>query len=345
VSVAESRFKGRNRDQFDRFQAIPNIIYSDGNEWALYRSGKLQNKVVRLSGDVSSDGKNAIGDGDAEKVERLLREFFEWEPFIPTGRHGKIDFKRLPEVLAPLCRLLRDEVIDAIKDSRSPLVQLARDWRQLLFPNASDERFADAYAQTVTFALLLARSEESGTLTLDRAISTLAAEHSLLSRALQVLTDNNARKEINASLDLMLRVIGAIPPIAFSGAQNPWLYFYEDFLAVYDPNLRKNIGVFYTPLAVVHAQVRLIDDLLVNRLGKRLGFAEPSVVTLDPAAGTGTYLLGVIEHALARIEERFGKGAVGGHAGELAANLYGFELMVGPYAVCELRVSRALQDQ
>ncbi|MGH9800520.1 MAG: N-6 DNA methylase, partial [Blastocatellia bacterium] len=127
--------------------------------------------------------------------------------------------------------------------------------------------------------------------------------------------------------------------------EDPWLYFYEDFLAAYDPKLRKDVGAYYTPVEVVRCQVRLIDDLLVNRLNKPLGFADPDVVTLDPAAGTGTYLLGVIEHALNRIEAEQGAGAVAGQATTLAANLYGFELMVGPYAVTELRVSRALRDR
>jgi len=80
-------------------------------------------------------------------------------------------------------------------------------------------------------------------------------------------------------------------------------------------------------------------------LGKPLGFADPAVVTMDPAAGTGTYLLGVIEHALGRVEAEQGPGAVPGQATQLAKNLYGFELMVGPYAVAELRVSRVLRDR
>lgn len=96
---------------------------------------------------------------------------------------------------------------------------------------------------------------------------------------------------------------------------------------------------------MVRAQVRLIEDLLVNRFKKPLAFIDKEVITLDPAAGTGTYLLGVIEHALGRIEERFGAGAVAGYATNLAAGLYGFELMVGPYAVCELRVSRVLRGR
>ena len=250
-------------------------------------------------------------------------------------------------MLAPLCRMLRDDVAEALERPASPLVQLARDWRQLLFPDASDGQFADAYAQTVTFALLLSRSEAAAdAFTLESAKDALADQHNLLARALQVLTDPNARADIAASLDLLLRVIAVVPPAALSApGEDPWLYFYEDFLAVYDAKLRKDAGVYYTPVEVVRAQVRLIDDLLVHRLGKSLGFAAPGVVTLDPAVGTGTYLLGVIEHALARVEAEHGAGAVAGQATALADNLYGFELMVGPYSVAELRVSRALRDR
>ena len=344
TGATATRFKGHNRDQFKRFSAIPNILYTDGNEWAIYREGRLVDRVVRLSGDVAADGENAVVPQDALAVERLLRDLLSWEPFIPTDSNDKIDLKGFAELLAPLCRMLRDDVKDALKYPASPLVQLAKDWRQLLFPDASDEQFADAYAQTVTFALLLGRSEGADPLTLESAKDTLAAQHNLLSRALQVLTDPNARTDIAASLDLLLRVIGIVPPAVLTGPEDPWLYFYEDFLAAYDPKLRKDAGVYYTPVEVVHAQVRLIDHLLVHRLGKPLGFADPSVVTLDPAVGTGTYLLGVIEHALRRVREEQGAGAVAGQATELAKNLYGFELLVGSYAVAELRVSRALCD-
>ena len=338
------RFRGHNRDQFARFSAIPNILYTDGNEWALYRDGKLVDKVIRLAGDVATDGKEAAASRDADDVERLLRDFLSWRPFIPTDRRGKIDLKGFAALLAPLCRMLRDDVTDALKNPASPLAQLAGDWRQLLFPDATDEQFADAYGQTVAFALLLGRSEGADPLTLESAVQALDAQHNLLSRALQVLTDPNARADIAASLDLLLRVLAVVPPATLTGPEDPWLYFYEDFLAVYDPKLRKDAGAYYTPVEVVRAQVRLIDDLLVHRLGKPLGFADPSVITLDPAAGTGTYLLGVIEHGLGRIEAEQGAGAVAGQATTLAENLYGFERMVGPYAVSELRVSRALTD-
>jgi len=345
TGATSSRFKGRNREQFKRFSAIPNLLYSDGNEWTLYRSGERVGKAVRFSGDVSGDGAEAVAPGDAANLESLLRDFLMWQPILPTNQSGHIDFEGFAEMLAPLCRMLRDDVADALKRAGSPLVHLAKDWRQLLFPDATDEQFADAYAQTVLFALLLGRSEGADPLTLGRAERALAVQHNLLSRALQVLTDPNARADIAASLDLLLRVVAVVSPAALTSPDDPWLYFYEDFLAVYDPHLRKDAGAYYTPVEVVRTQVRLIDNLLVERLGKPLGFANPDVVTLDPALGTGTYLLGVIEHALGRVEDEQGAGAVPNQATTLAENLYGFELMVGPYAVSELRISRALRDR
>ena len=345
VGANAARFTDRNRQQFKRFSAIPNLLYTDGNEWALYRSGDCVHDLVRLSGDVAGDGKRAAAAADARNVERLIRDFLSWQPILPTDSAGRIDLEGFAALLAPLCRMLRDDVTDALRDTTSPLVRLAQDWRHLLFPNATDEQFADAYAQTVAFALLLGRSEGAEPLTLDRAQDALAAQHSLLSRALQVLTDPDARAEMTAALDLLLRVIAVVPPATLSRGHDPWLYFYENFLAAYDPTLRKNAGAYYTPIEVVRAQVRLVDDLLVHRLDKPLGFADAGVVTLDPATGTGTYLLGVIEHALHRIETEQGAGAVAGQATALAKNLYGFEVMVGPYAVSELRVTRALRDR
>ena len=345
AGASASRFKGRNRAQFKRFAAVPNILYSDGNEWALYRSGKRVGPLLRLSGNIAEDGAKAVSEEDALAVERLLRNFLSWAPALPQDRNGRINLKDFAATLAPLCRMLRDDVADALRDAQSPLMALAQDWRHLLFPEATDGQFADAYAQTVAFALLLGRSEGAQPLTLASAQQALAAQHSLLSRALQVLTDPKARTDMAASLDLLLRVISVVPRSLFLGAQDPWLHFYEDFLAAYDPQLRKNAGAYYTPLEVVHAQVRLVDELLSQRLGKPDGFADPEVLTLDPAVGTGTYLLGVIEHALGRIEARQGAGAVAGQATSLARNLYGFELLVGPYAVSELRISRALGDR
>ncbi len=334
------RFKGSDAKQWKRFRDLPNLLYSDGNEWGLWRQGQLVRPLLRVQGDICADGSKAIAEEDADALLAILRDFLAWEPVVPKRA------EELADLLAPLCKMLREDVLDALRAASSPLVRLARDWREMLFPEADDARFADAYAQTVTFALLLARSEGAFTLDVHQAVERLAGAHSLLSRALLVLTDKDVEQEISASLRLLQRVVNAIPPQAFARQEkDPWLYFYEKFLGAYDPQLRKNAGVYYTPVEVVQAQVRLIDELLTTRLRKPHGFANAGVVTLDPAVGTGTYLMGVITHALDRVEQRQGKGAVAGKATDLARNLYGFEIMVGPFAVSELRVTRALQDR
>ncbi len=332
-------FKGHDRDQWKRFQNVPNLIYTDGNEWALYQNGELASKRIRFDGDVRTDGEKAVSQHNADDLFQLFAAFTSWSPIVPKNP------KELAAFLAPFCRLVRDEVLDSLGDAASPMHSLKREIKALLFPDASEQQFADAYAQTVIFALLLGQMEDANVLDLRQTYDTLEQHHSLLSRSLEFLTDKEAQKEITASLSMAQRVIHEIPVDMLkeqSATKDPWLYFYEDFLASYDPKLRKEFGVYYTPLEVVHCQVRLIDELLQKQLGRHMGFVEAGVATLDPAVGTGTYLLGIVEHALTRVEKEEGVGAVKGGARSLFHNLHGFEWMVGPYAVAQLRFSQAL---
>lgn len=336
-------FKGHDKKQWERFQLLPNIIYTDGNQWALYQRGSLVDNRINLHGDVMKSGVRAVKEDDASRIEDMLWKFFSWRPIVPESA------SQLARQLAPLCRLLRNEVREQLEDSGSVLSRLAGEWRDLLFPGANDDQFSDEYAQTVTYALLLARSEKTGTLDLHAAAASLRPRYTLLARALEVLTDDQIRKEIPVPLDMLQRVVNEVKPeVLAEKATDPWLYFYEEFLAVYDPKLRKDMGVYYTPVPVVRAQVRLVDGILREQMGKKYGFADTGVTTLDPAVGTGTYLLGIIEHSLEKIGKPakkggLGPGAVPARASELAGNLYGFELMAGPYAVAELRIAQQLE--
>lgn len=335
-------FKGHDRDQWKRFQKVPNLIYTDGNEWALYRDGKPACKRIRLAGDIRTDGKGAVTEENAKELFQLFADFTSWTPIVPKKP------KELAAFLAPFCRLIREEVLDSLGDADSPMQSLKVEIKALLFPDANDDQFADAYAQTVIFALLLGQMEGADVLDLHNTYETLEHHHSLLSRSLEFLTDKEARKEISAALSMAQRVIHEVPVEilrATSATKDPWLFFYEDFLASYDPELRKKAGVYFTPLEVVHCQVRLIDEILHKQLNKTMGFVEAGVATLDPAVGTGTYLLGIVEHALARVEKEEGPGAVKGGARSLVHNLHGFEWMVGPYAVAQLRFSQVLAKQ
>src|SRR5690606_32711901 len=207
-------------------------------------------------------------------------------------------------------------------------------------------QFADAYAQTLTYSLLLARFHGATDLDPELAARTLDSGHGLLADALRVLANAQVRDEVGVGLDLLLRIVKAIDPSALQSEGNdPWLYFYEHFLAEYDPRLRNNYGVYYTPPAVIGAQVRLVNQLLVQRLEKDLGLAHEDVVILDPAAGTGAYPLAIIQVALDIASSRYGEGVRSQYATRLAENVHAFEILVGPYAVAHLRLTQKLLEE
>ena len=172
---------------------------------------------------------------------------------------------QLAETTARLCRLLRDEVKEHLGRGSPSLTNLAEDWRKLLFPSATDETFADGYAQAVTFGLLMARAQgihlADG---LDRVAVELRQTNTLIGTALRVLTDDvESEVALSTSLDTLTRLLDVVDWRTVSkGEPEAWLYFYEQFLTIYDNKLRKQTGSYYTPPEVVQAMVRLVDEAL-----------------------------------------------------------------------------------
>lgn len=338
------RFKSHDHDgrQWHRFRDLPNLIYTDGRSWALYRLGERERPIVHCSGDPSQDGARGIEAGDADRLLDLLTDFFSWNPvaIVPA----KPD--QLAPFLAPYARLLRDAVADALGGADGNEIAGIRDGlKKLLFPEATDGQFADAYAQTILFGLLLARAQGADVLDLNQAYDAIASEHTLLDDILQGLTNLNARRELGPALDVAQRMVAAIPPGLLASTDNgadPWLFFYEDFLAAYDPRLRKEAGAYYTPVQVVRCQVRLADEILHRELKRGSGFLDAGVSILDPAVGTGTYPLAIIDQ-VARSAGEMGAGAVPLAVGSLVQRLFGFELMVGPYAVAQMRLAQSVR--
>jgi hypothetical protein len=333
------KLKGEhNKKQWGKLKGLPNLIYTDGREWALYRGGERQGTTVRLAEDPTQQGKAAVQRGNADELDTLIRSFLFWAPSVPHEPTA------LARYLAPLTRFLRVEVEVALATEGSAVGLLADEWRQFFFPDADDAQFGDAYAQTVTYAMLLARLSGAQKLEPAEAAKTLDKNNGLLARALELLGQSDARKELRVGFELLQRSLEALSPVDFLRSRSDlWLYFYEDFLAAYDPKLRKDYGVYYTPRAVVELQVRLATDVLEKRFGKKLGFADDGVVFLDPAIGTGTYPAAAIKNALEKVRQRSGQGALAGRASQMAENMYGFEILVGPYAVAHLRLTQALE--
>ena len=333
------RFRDRHdKEQWAKLQSIPNLLYTDGNEFSLWRSGGLVGAIVRLEGDVASAGAALAGD---HGLLALAEDFLRWEPIAPRTA------KQLAELTARLCRLLRDEVTEQMERGSPALTSLATDWRRLLFPEASDRHFADGYAQAVTFGLLVARAHElplaSG---LDVVAKKLGATDSLIGTALRLLTDSaENQRTLQTSLGTLVRVLDVVQWSKISkGDADAWLYFYENFLEIYDNTLRKQTGSYYTPPPVVESMVRLVNEGLRTRFGLARGLAAPSVTIADPAAGTGTYLLGVLRQVAREVERVDGAGAVPAAVADAVKRLIAFELQLGPYAVAQLRIVAELAE-
>jgi len=335
------KLKGdHNKKQWAKLKGLPNLIYTDGREWSLYRFGERPDgqPIVRLTDDPTDKGKAATSKEDAEALDRLFRDFLGWQPNVPHTPSG------LAKYLAPLTRFLRSEVESALGLPGSAVGLLAGEWRQFFFPDSDDAKFADAYAQTVTYAMLLARLSGAPKLDPTEAAKTLDKNNGLLAQTLKLLGHDDARKELAVGFEMLQRSLEALDPHDFLKSKpDLWLYFYEDFLAAYDPKLRKDYGVYYTPREVVELQVRLASELLEKRFGKKLGFADDGVVFLDPAVGTGTYPVAAVKHGLEKVRKRSGPGAVPARARQMAENMHGFEVLVGPYAVAHLRLTQALE--
>jgi hypothetical protein len=335
-----------DRLQWPKLRDLPNLIYTDGTHWALYKKGLLFGRVSCLEGDPATAGDKLTTRDDS--FERLFYEFFAWIP------PNLISLRAVVSEVAPLCRLLRNQVAEmmALENNRpgkKPFTILAHEWRNILFPNLKDDQFADAYAQAVTFALMLARvdgvSFESRSLT--EIAAQLGKKHPLLGEALSILTHSKWVSYLSV-VETLRRIVGNINwdnvNLSESGV---YTLLYETFLAEYDPQLRRESGTYYTPDLVARAMVRMTDEVLKARLSKARGLAADDVIVVDPAMGTGTFLVEVIESVVKTLTaERRSAAVPAAHLRELfAKRLVGFELQAAPFAVAELRLHHILKNQ
>ena len=139
------------------------------------------------------------------------------------------------------------------------------------------------------------------------------------------------------------RFSGSLSPTGSGSEAVP--YFYEPFLEAFDPDLRKQLGVWYTPAEVVRYMVARVDRALKDDLGIPDGLAAENVYVLDPCCGTGAYLAEVLRRIAANLQDR-GLGALTGARVKQAATrrVFGFEIMPAPFVVAHLQVGLTMQD-
>lgn len=339
-----------NGKQWRRLRNLPNLLHTNGATWRLWRYGELVGEEVNLH--TSSLATHTGPLLAPPSFFTMLNDFLTWKPSPITS------VNRLIDVLAPLAAMLREEVLEAVKADRRfakahnvdknlrPFIGLKRDWRASLHPGATDEEFADGFAQTVVFSMVIALSEGTDLdgKSIPQIAEALEANHTLLGHSLELLTQHIGGSTVGLAIETIVRALsGAEWDRISAGRQDVYLHLYENFLSAYDPDLRKQSGSYYTPTEVVDGMTRLTDEALKKYLNVEQGLSSDDIAVIDPAMGTGTYPLSVLRH-IARDAEPYGAGAVSDAISSAAHRIYGLELQSGPYSVAELRLTQAVRD-
>lgn len=341
-SLDGEKWRGREARQWELLAQLDSLIVTNGERAVLYREGTaLTDCFLPLKSPKSWD--------PAELVSLL--QLFKAAQSTPIKRVSQLAAR-----LAPLARLLRQRLDAGLDEQRAAVIRAKETWDTTVHTTTVSEQFSSDVAQVISYAMAIAGLtgnadyDQDGSVSLQEAKDALTASHrNVLAAALgPVLGLPDLMEYIEPEIGAIVRLVSSLDVPAINSSKDsrgePWLWFYEDFLASYDPEARNRAGVYYTPTSVVQFQVRIIDDILRNRFGQKLGFGSASVVTLDPATGSGTYPLAVIDQA---VETAFAERGPAGSkqvAKNLTKNVLAFELLPGPYAVAQLRIGQRLAE-
>lgn len=346
-----ARFTGHNADQFGRFCELPIWALSNYYSIRLFRRGEHVRQaeilpVAAIDPDTpASKAAKLIRNHDHSVFVEIIQTLATAEPMVPRSA------QEAAHVLACAARLVRSVVSAQCRQGLEAVVSDVRaDFNETLFarPEAggydsedSDWLFSSAFAQTLVFGLLLAREAAGGEVD-QRAYEHLAdANYPLLRGTLRALTLDEVRTMLGAAFDVTVDAVNSVDLtlLAPVNGRDPVLYLYEDFLRIFDPTAVGRYGVYYTPPEIVQLIVAQVAETLRERLGAE-GLLDENVNLLDPACGTGTFLIAAADAAAEEAEARFGNGAVPAEISAFALRMHGFELLVGPYTVAHFRMLR-----
>ena len=374
VGYIEAKDVGRSLDEIERDEqlkryreSLSNLILTDYREFRWFKDGeKQQSARIAYVGD---SGKLRPDREGQKQATAMFSAFLAQEPPIV----GKPE--DLARRMAALTRIVRDIVRSALEHDRSggsPLREQLEGFRRVLIHDLSEEQFADMYAQTIAYGLFAARVNAPA----DEHFSRQHAAYDLpktnpflrqmfgqiagpeLDDRIAWAVDDLAELLARARMDLVLADFGKR-----TRQEDPVVHFYETFLAAYDRKMREARGVYYTPEPVVSYIVRSVDHILRTEFGLPDGLADNSMIEvpvpgkpketrtvhkvqiLDPACGTGTFLAQVIETIRETVVAKHGAGMWPGYVHDhLLPRLYGFELLMAPYAIAHLKLGLRLKE-
>ena len=332
---------GHAREQNARFiENLDNFILTNFVEFRLYRDGQL-----RATANIT----------DApEDLEALL------ERFLNAGHVQIASPEALARYLARRTRELQTQIAITLTDEASNIHAMFLAFKETLISTLTPDDFADMYAQTLAYGLFAARCTLPNATNFSRhtAVQALPRSNPFLVQLFYHVTSpsleqNAPEQNVIYILDDIASLLQNVPTemlrTAFAAKnhlEDPVIHFYETFLAVYDPQRRVDRGVYYTPPQVISYIVRSVDSLLRTELNRPDGLADENTLILDPATGTGGFLLTVLDHIRESVTETYGIGEwVQYINAQLVKRIFGFELLVAPYTIAHLKLSLFLQAQ
>jgi type I restriction-modification system DNA methylase subunit len=366
-----------SKAQKDRYRkGLPNLIYTNGLDFEFIRDGAVVDflTIADLTPTMPTRPENF------PMLENRLRDFAHITPLSITSS------KRLAEIMAGKAAIIKDIMGRALvadfkaKEQGANATDLIGQYdafRANLIHDITVEDFADIYAETIAYGLFAARLHDDtpDTFTRAEALELLPKSNPFLRELFIYIAgpnlDERLRRVIDelcnvfcaTSMDKVLANFGKI-----TAKSDPFLHFYENFLAEYNPAKRKARGVWYTPEPVVNFIVRAVDEVLKADFGLADGLADTSKITinwdtgqhdnkskpvtikrqvhrvqiLDPATGTGTFLAEVVKQVAARVQ-----GVAPGQWSsyvehDLIPRIHGFELLMASYAMCHMKLDMVL---
>ena len=348
--VGKSLHEAEKSEQLKRYLgSLPNIILTDYLEFRWYLDGELRRPSARL-GTPTKDGKIKRDKAGVQAVAELLNEFLAYK----TEAVGTP--KELAKRMARLAHRLRELVTAAFQKKLNlpSLGNLYKAFCDTLVPDLTNEQFADMYAQTIAYGLFAARcnSPNGKMFTRQYARDLVPKTNPFLRSIFDHIAGAGLPEIIAPEVDDLAQLLAQADMASVlkdfgkrTAKEDPVVHFYETFLAEYDPKVREMRGVYYTPEPVVSYIVRSIDHLLKTHFNKPQGLADDKTLILDPAVGTATFLYMVINEIHEAMVKQGQKGMWSDYVAEkLLPRLFGFELLMAPYAVAHLKLGLLLQE-
>ena len=296
-------------------------------------------------------GSAQVTDENTVPLENLLDRFLS----ASVTQIGNPE--ALAKHLARRTRELQTQIAITLTDENSDIYRMFAAFKKLLLTTLTPDDFADMYAQTLAYGLFAARCTLPNATNFSRfsAYAALPQSNPFLRQLFHQIASPNLEENVTYIVDDIANLLANVPTEMLRTAfvlqahlEDPVIHFYETFLAEYDPQRRIDRGVYYTPPQVISYIVRSVDALLKSGLNKPDGLADDNALILDPATGTGGFLLAVLTHINRYImTTTYGTGEWHQYINDpkLVQRLFGFEILVAPYTIAHLKLSLFLQAQ